>query len=54
MSSCNKFFFILFGGTFGADGDTSGAYPVRVCVRVHVYVCVFVRVPVYMCVYAVF
>ena len=44
MSSANKFFFVLFGGTYGADGDTSGAYVcvwlcMCVCVNVFVYVC---------------
>ena len=44
MSSVNKFFFVLFGGTYGADGDTTGEY-CRVCVCVCMRVRVRVRTP---------
>ena len=51
MSSCNKFFFILFGGTFGADGDTSGAYLfVHVCVCMCMCMCMCVYTCIHVCV----
>ena len=54
MSSVNKFFFVLFGGTYGADGDTTGEYLhvcswVRVCLCADVYVCLSVDAIVNVC-----
>jgi hypothetical protein len=48
MSSVNKFFFVLFGGTYGADGDTTGAL---VCVYECVCACVCVCECMYVCVW---